>query len=635
MAKVKKTPAYVQKAIEWLKKNSPEGEDLSFINDQEARLLKEAGGSGTEVVGGIPSYRGGNGGGGDLGAMGSHGGIDFNALRRRQEQGQRDEFIDQLRELVGDGDLSSLLQAEAPQPPAFTLEGGAEAQRQALEQTNLLDIPTRPDVPTLETPTLTAGQEELVSPQGLGVAMAPTIDSVQTVDPTGLSPDAPTRVPAATTTAAQVADTGQAQAATQVAPTQVIGDIQEAIPTEELAQAATGELDERATVKFQLEQITSTIKDGEPLPSWAAPAARSADALMLQRGLGSSSMAASARTQALIEAGLPIASSDAQAYGRIQLQNLNNKQAAALQNANTLAAMRTQNLNARMTAAVNNARNFLTIDTTNLNNKQASNTLTFQANQQRLFTNQAAENASRQFNATSTNQVEQFFATLDNSTEQSNANRLTAVRQFDAGETNAFNQFIANQELVREQFNANQLSSVRAANANWFRSVATINNGNQMAANSFAAQATLGLREKEYNNLWQKRRDDASYIFSSTEAGLDRIAAEAALAQQAAIARGNQRASRSSGLFSALGSIAGGFIAASDIRLKTNIEKIGELNPVLDLYRWEWNEAAEKIGVDNQPTMGVLAQELIEYRPDLVMMHEDGYFRVNYSGLLS
>ena len=622
MAKVNKTPAYVQKAIEWLKKNSPEGEDLSFINAEEAALLKSRGGSGEEVVDGVRSYYG-------------HG-VNFDEIRREQQARERDQFTDQLRELVGDGDLSSLLQeAQAPEPPAFTLEGGAEAQRQALEQTNLLDIPTRPDVPTLETPTLTAGQEELVSPQGLGVAMAPTIDSVQTVDPTGLSPDAPTRVPAATTTAAQVADTGQAQAATQVAPTQVIGDIQEAIPTEELAQAATGELDERATVKFQLEQITSTIKDGEPLPSWAAPAARSADALMLQRGLGSSSMAASARTQALIEAGLPIASSDAQAYGRIQLQNLNNKQAAALQNANTLAAMRTQNLNARMTAAVNNARNFLTIDTTNLNNKQASNTLTFQANQQRLFTNQAAENASRQFNATSTNQVEQFFATLDNSTEQSNANRLTAVRQFDAGETNAFNQFIANQELVREQLNSEQQASIRAANANWYRSVATINNGNQMAANSFAAQATLGLREKEYNNLWQKRRDDASYIFSSTEAGLDRIAAEAALAQQAAIARGNQRASRSSGLFSALGSIAGGFIAASDIRLKTNIEKIGELNPVLDLYRWEWNEAAEKIGVDNQPTMGVLAQELIEYRPDLVMMHEDGYFRVNYSGLLS
>ena len=47
------------------------------------------------------------------------------------------------------------------------------------------------------------------------------------------------------------------------------------------------------------------------------------------------------------------------------------------------------------------------------------------------------------------------------------------------------------------------------------------------------------------------------------------------------------------------------------------------------------DEVAEKLGVDNQPTVGVLAQELIEYRPDLVMMADDGYFRVNYGGLLS
>ena len=61
----------------------------------------------------------------------------------------------------------------------------------------------------------------------------------------------------------------------------------------------------------------------------------------------------------------------------------------------------------------------------------------------------------------------------------------------------------------------------------------------------------------------------------------------------------------------------------------------GEINSTVNLYRWEWNEVAEKMGVDNQPSVGVLAQELIEYRPDLVMMYEDGYFRVNYSGLLS
>ena len=50
MAKTKNTPAYVKKAIEWLEKNAPDGEQIAFINDQEAAHLKAMGGSGEEVV---------------------------------------------------------------------------------------------------------------------------------------------------------------------------------------------------------------------------------------------------------------------------------------------------------------------------------------------------------------------------------------------------------------------------------------------------------------------------------------------------------------------------------------------------------------------------------------------------------
>ena len=616
----KKTPAYVDKAIKWLEKNAPDNEQIAFISDEEAALLKARGGSGEEVVHGVRSYS-------DIEQL-------IRENRAREETQANQDFITQLREAAQAAEAAEEGGGtESEDPPPYSPPGGAGEIQRAREQASSLDQPALPEIPQLQTTPLEVRQDQLVDPANFRVSADPTLQGTEQISEAGLTTAVPTQFTPATTQAATVADTGQATAAQLTAPTRTIADIQGAVPTEELAQAATADLDPRATVQFQLGEITSSIRDGQPLPLWAAPAARSADSMMLQRGLGASSMAASARTQALIEAGLPIASADAQSYGRIQLQNLTHKQSAALQNANTLSAMRTQNLNNRMTAAVNNAQNFLTIDTANLNNQQASNTITFQANQQKLFTNQAAENAASQFNATSTNQVEQFFSTLDSSVTQANANRLTAIRQFNAGETNAFNQFITNQELAREQFNANQLASIRAANANWFRSVATINNGNQMAANSFAAQATLGLREREYNNLWQKGRDDASYIFSSTEAGLDRIAAEAALAQQAAIARGQQSASRSGSIFGAIGSVIGGLFA-SDIRLKTNIEKIGELNPAVDLYRWEWNEVADKIGVSHYPTVGVLAQEFIEYSPDLVMMHDDGYFRVNYSRLL-
>ena len=669
MAKTKNTPAYVKKAIEWLEKNAPDGEQIAFINDQEAAHLKAMGGSGEEVVDGVRSYQQnpfdalsaldraralGTIPVEDQGSSATQVGNEIASarttarLRAAANQNRRSAGLppfteEQFNAIPGSRTFIAAQQAQQQQqqptfdPVQFAPRvGGAAAIREA-EQTNPpeLAIPTVPTAPTVEVPALTSGQDELVSEQGLGVATTPTIDPAQQVSTTGTTTAAPTRVPAATTQAVQAGDTGQAQAATLAAPTRTIGDIQEAIPTEELAQAATGELDERATVQFQLGEITSAIQDGQPLPLWAAPAARNADSLMLQRGLGASSMAASARTQALLEAGLPIASADAQSYGRIQLQNLSNRQAAALQNANNLASLRTQNLNARLSAAVNNARNFLAIDTANLNNRQASNVLTFQADQQRLFTNQAAENAARQFNATSTNQVEQFFSTLENSAAQSNANRITAIRQ---GNNNALNTekiFLVNQQFARDTFNSQASAQIRNANANWFRSAATIENGNQMLANSFAAQSTLGLLNNEYQALWQKRRDDASFIFESVERGLDRDAQVAALAQQSALARSAQKSSSKNSLLSTLGSIGVALAVKSDIRLKTNIEKIGEFNSTIDLFRWEWNEVAEKIGVSNQPTVGVLAQELIEYRPDLVLMADDGYFEVNYSGLLS
>ena len=49
---------------------------------------------------------------------------------------------------------------------------------------------------------------------------------------------------------------------------------------------------------------------------------------------------------------------------------------------------------------------------TNINNEQQANILRAQQEQQRLLSNQAAENAAAQFNATSQNQTNQFMAGL-------------------------------------------------------------------------------------------------------------------------------------------------------------------------------------------------------------------------------
>ena len=71
----------------------------------------------------------------------------------------------------------------------------------------------------------------------------------------------------------------------------------------------------------------------------------------------------------------------------------------------------------------------------------------------------------------------------------------------------------------------------------------------------------------------------------------------------------------------------------SDVDLKTNIKKVGELEPNIGWYTWDWNDKAKEIGIDAEPTEGVLAQELLEVKPDAVMV-KNGYYAVDYSKVL-
>jgi len=66
--------------------------------------------------------------------------------------------------------------------------------------------------------------------------------------------------------------------------------------------------------------------------------------------------------------------------------------------------------------------------------------------------------------------------------------------------------------------------------------------------------------------------------------------------------------------------------------LKDNIQHLATENGV-KYYRWTWNDEAKRIGADDTPPMGVIAQELEEIYPHLVETGEDGYLRVNYTGL--
>ena len=209
------------------------------------------------------------------------------------------------------------------------------------------------------------------------------------------------------------------------------------------------------------------------------------------------------------------------------LQNLSNKQAVVMAEAAALSQMDASNLSNRQQAAVMNAQNFMQVDMANLSNRQQTDMFSAQQRIQSLFTDQAAENAARQFNASSQTQVDQFFANLANNVSQFNATQSNAQSQFNAGQANAFEQF--NQELTnqRDQFNAQNQMVIAQANAQWRRQIATVENAAINRANEVNANNLLEVSNQAYSNLWQHYGDTMEWAWTSAENSQDRISAMA------------------------------------------------------------------------------------------------------------
>jgi hypothetical protein len=142
---------------------------------------------------------------------------------------------------------------------------------------------------------------------------------------------------------------------------------------------------------------------------------------------------------------------------------------------------------------------------------------------QSLFTDQAAENAARQFNATSQNQVDQFFAQLSTQTSQFNASQANAHAQFNAGEANALSKFNSEMQNQRDQFNAKNRLIIDQNNAQWRREIATADTAALNRANELNATALLNISNSAYNNLWQYYGDIMDMAWESTENERERV----------------------------------------------------------------------------------------------------------------
>ena len=335
---------------------------------------------------------------------------------------------------------------------------------------------------------------------------APTIAAPGTI--TGTSVTAPTAQTAATITPSTVTSLTPTMTAATGTVTQPMTGV-------------TGTITSDATVKGQLaglqQEVETALQSGNPLPVWARGAAKATNAALANRGLSASSMAAEALAEGIMNAAIPIAKADADTYKQMIFQNLSNNQQAA----------------------ITNAQAYLKLDLANLSNQQQANLQNINTRQNFILSDQAAANAAFQFNATSQNQVNQFYDKLSTTVADQNAARIDAMKKFaeaerakvnalnaqntiavneaNAKREDTINRFNAQLENQRQQFNVQNQREIDQSNVVWRRSINTANTAATNAANQVNAQNLLNLSNFGLSALWQQWRDEASWVNTSSE----------------------------------------------------------------------------------------------------------------------
>jgi hypothetical protein len=219
-----------------------------------------------------------------------------------------------------------------------------------------------------------------------------------------------------------------------------------------------------------------------------------------------------------------VALENSRAANTMNLANLNNRQAMVMAEAAALSNLDMANLNNRQQAAVQNAQNFLQMDMANLGNEQQTALFRAQQVAQALFTDQAAENASRQFNATSENQTNQFFASLSSQVSQFNAAQRNAIDQYNIDQVNSIRRFNSEIQQQRDLFNAQNGLVIAQANAQWRQNLTTLNTAAQNEANRQFAQVLNNMSQTTLDQIWQRERDVMAFSFQQAENAAERAA---------------------------------------------------------------------------------------------------------------
>nr|BAR34555.1 hypothetical protein [uncultured Mediterranean phage uvMED] len=392
----------------------------------------------------------------------------LNERKNARATGFKGEFTD----LAG-GDAYDKFKASVGTKEGYTDEFGQET---ALGKTaRLAKNPELPAGTELDLTEITAKPDEFLDTSAYNLDEITPLTAAQgTVTDASVAP----KTDAQSFTATQALDSVKAETITAAKQKKVTDKI----------NAQQGIVSSDATVQGQLTKLMEQFEDGK-IPPFAAGAIRSAQQMLAARGMSASGMAGASIVQAAMEAATPIAAADAQTYRSMQELNLNNRQQAEV-------------LNAQMT---------LQLDLQNLSNEQQARVANTQNRVQSIFNDQAAVNASKQFNAASEQQNDQFFSTMFNETSKFKAAQSNAMSQYNAGQVNATNQFNETLSNNREQFETKNQVIIDQANVVYRRNINTANTAIQNAENEFNVRAKYAISQTAQANLLQEQRDQVNY----------------------------------------------------------------------------------------------------------------------------
>lgn len=298
------------------------------------------------------------------------------------------------------------------------------------------------------------------------------------------------------------------------------------------AAAQTADPTKEATVQGQMEGLMAQFEGGAT-PAWAAGALRNAQAAMAARGLSASSLAGQALVQAAMEAAVPIASADAQTHATFQLQNLSNRQQAAMLaaeqraqflgqefdqtfqtkvlNAATIKEIANKNYDTSVQIALENAKMAQTVDLANLDAKNAkiladAAAMTQIESQNLSNRQQAAIQRAEAFLAVDLSNFDREQQTalfnskarIDAITNDTAAEN--AAKQFNAASENETNRFMADLIQQTEISNTRELNAIRMSNTSEANAAKKFKAEQQMAKKQFNAANSLEIAKA--NKAW-------------------------------------------------------------------------------------------------------------------------------------